>query len=195
VIVVNPNRQDDLSGQGRLCAAGVVFLTLAALNRELRRRGHWTRSRPEPDLLAGSISSLWRPSPMSPLSRGSTAPWWSGGWRSCASADELGSRRSWTLPEWMALRGPITSASCSAAHKRGRADRRRGARRALADARRQVRAARIAGNWSASTPKDRLSKRSRLSLPRRRRSWNFVTPTNSIASSWVARIGILASSA
>ena len=52
-IVVNPNRQDDLSGQGRLCAAGVVFLTLAALNRELRRRGHWTRARPEPDLLAG----------------------------------------------------------------------------------------------------------------------------------------------
>jgi single-stranded-DNA-specific exonuclease len=52
-IVVNPNRQDDLSGQGRLCAAGVVFLTLAALNRELRRRGHWTAARPEPDLLAG----------------------------------------------------------------------------------------------------------------------------------------------
>jgi single-stranded-DNA-specific exonuclease len=52
-IVVNPNRQDDLSGQGRLCAAGVVFLTLAALSRELRRRGHWTKARPEPDLLAG----------------------------------------------------------------------------------------------------------------------------------------------
>lgn len=38
--VVNPNRQDDLSGQGHLCAAGVVFLTLAAVSRELRRRGH-----------------------------------------------------------------------------------------------------------------------------------------------------------
>ncbi|MGC3206610.1 DHH family phosphoesterase, partial [Enterococcus faecalis] len=25
--VVNPNREDDLSGQGHLCAAGVVFLT------------------------------------------------------------------------------------------------------------------------------------------------------------------------
>ncbi|TIO90088.1 MAG: single-stranded-DNA-specific exonuclease RecJ, partial [Mesorhizobium sp.] len=24
--VVNPNREDDLSGQGHLCAAGVVFL-------------------------------------------------------------------------------------------------------------------------------------------------------------------------
>jgi single-stranded-DNA-specific exonuclease len=39
VAIVNPNRQDDLSGQGHLCAAGVVFLTLVAVSRELRRRG------------------------------------------------------------------------------------------------------------------------------------------------------------
>ncbi len=52
-IVVNPNRLDDLSGQGRLCAAGVVFLALVALNRILRRRTHWNAARPEPDLLAG----------------------------------------------------------------------------------------------------------------------------------------------
>jgi single-stranded-DNA-specific exonuclease len=52
-IVVNPNRQDDLSGQGRLCAAGVVFLALAGLARALRRRGYWTDGRPQPDLLAG----------------------------------------------------------------------------------------------------------------------------------------------
>ncbi len=37
--LVNPNRQDDLSGLGHLCAAGVVFLTLVALNRRLRERG------------------------------------------------------------------------------------------------------------------------------------------------------------
>lgn len=37
--LVNPNRQDDLSGQGHLCAAGVVFLVLVAVLRELRRRG------------------------------------------------------------------------------------------------------------------------------------------------------------
>jgi single-stranded-DNA-specific exonuclease len=49
--VVNPNRQDDLSGLGHLCAAGVVFLTLVALNRELRVRGFWA-GRSEPDLLA-----------------------------------------------------------------------------------------------------------------------------------------------
>ncbi|WP_174800249.1 single-stranded-DNA-specific exonuclease RecJ [Methylosinus sporium] len=52
-IVVNPNRADDLSGLGHLCAAGVAFMTLAALARELRRRGHWTDARPQPDLLAG----------------------------------------------------------------------------------------------------------------------------------------------
>lgn len=52
-VVVNPNRADDLSGLGHLCAAGVAFLTLAALARELRRRGYWTSPRAEPDLLAG----------------------------------------------------------------------------------------------------------------------------------------------
>src|SRR5215212_10573905 len=51
VAIVNPNRQDDLSGLGHLCAAGVVFLALVALNRELRVRGFWT-GRQEPDLLA-----------------------------------------------------------------------------------------------------------------------------------------------
>ena len=49
--VVDPNRLDDLSGLGHLCAAGVVFLTLVALNRRLRQMGHWTAQRPEPDLL------------------------------------------------------------------------------------------------------------------------------------------------
>jgi single-stranded-DNA-specific exonuclease len=49
--LVNPNRQDDLSRLGHLCAAVLVFMTLVALNRELRRRGFWTDARPEPDLL------------------------------------------------------------------------------------------------------------------------------------------------
>ena len=49
--VVNPNRQDDLSGLGHLCAAGVVFMTLVAVARELRRRGHYTQETPPPDLL------------------------------------------------------------------------------------------------------------------------------------------------
>jgi single-stranded-DNA-specific exonuclease len=51
--IVNPNRQDDLSGLGHLCAAGVVFLFLVALNRSLRSRGFF-QGRPEPDLM-GSL--------------------------------------------------------------------------------------------------------------------------------------------
>ena len=51
-LVVNPNRQDDVSGQEALCAAGVVFLALVAISRELRRRNYWA-SRETPDLLAG----------------------------------------------------------------------------------------------------------------------------------------------
>jgi single-stranded-DNA-specific exonuclease len=49
--VVNPNRQDDLSGLGHLAAVGLVFVTLVAVARELRQRGFWTDARPEPDLL------------------------------------------------------------------------------------------------------------------------------------------------
>ncbi len=52
-ILVNPNRQDDLSGLGQLCAAGVVFMTLIALNRTLRARGFFSSARPQPDLLLG----------------------------------------------------------------------------------------------------------------------------------------------
>jgi len=47
--LVNPNQAGCASGQGMLAAAGVMFVLLAALNREARRRG-WFASRPEPDL-------------------------------------------------------------------------------------------------------------------------------------------------
>jgi single-stranded-DNA-specific exonuclease len=49
--VINPNRLDDLSKLGHLAAVGLVFMTVVAVNRELRRRGFWSASRPEPDLL------------------------------------------------------------------------------------------------------------------------------------------------
>ena len=52
IAVVNPNRADDLSGLGHLAAVGLVFLTLVALARELRRRGFWNGARAEPDLLS-----------------------------------------------------------------------------------------------------------------------------------------------
>lgn len=45
--LVNPNRLDDLSGLGHLCAAGVVFLALVGLNRVLRAEG-----RAVPDLMS-----------------------------------------------------------------------------------------------------------------------------------------------
>ena len=52
VAVVDPNRADDLSGLGYLAAVGLVFLTLVAVTRELRRRNFWTGARSEPDLLS-----------------------------------------------------------------------------------------------------------------------------------------------
>ncbi|WP_376704252.1 single-stranded-DNA-specific exonuclease RecJ [Mesorhizobium sp. ISC25] len=47
--IVNPNREDDLSGQGHLCAAGVVFLCLVQTAKILRSRLPDAAS---PDLLA-----------------------------------------------------------------------------------------------------------------------------------------------
>ncbi|WP_105437574.1 single-stranded-DNA-specific exonuclease RecJ [Neorhizobium sp. T25_13] len=47
--LVNPNREDDLSGQGHLCAAGVVFLVLVAAARHMRQIG---------DPRAGSLDLL-----------------------------------------------------------------------------------------------------------------------------------------
>ncbi|WP_315719972.1 MULTISPECIES: single-stranded-DNA-specific exonuclease RecJ [unclassified Bradyrhizobium] len=49
--LVNPNRPDDLSGLGHLAAVGLTLVTLVAVNRELRGRGFWSSTRPEPDLL------------------------------------------------------------------------------------------------------------------------------------------------
>lgn len=49
--LVNPNRQDDLSGLGNLCAAGITFMTLVATTRVLRNRGYYDNSCRQPDLL------------------------------------------------------------------------------------------------------------------------------------------------
>ena len=51
VAIVNPNRLDDLSGLNHLAAVGLVFMTLVAINRELRRRGFFDGTHSEPDLL------------------------------------------------------------------------------------------------------------------------------------------------
>jgi single-stranded-DNA-specific exonuclease len=52
IAVVDPNRADDLSGLGHLAAVGLVFVTLVAVTRELRRHNFWGANRPEPDLLS-----------------------------------------------------------------------------------------------------------------------------------------------
>ena len=49
--IINPNRHDDLSGLGMLCAAGVTMILVAATARALRKAGWWSDARPEPDLL------------------------------------------------------------------------------------------------------------------------------------------------
>ncbi len=49
--VINPNRQDDTSGLGYLCAAGVVMMLIAATNKVLRARGHYSEQSPEPNML------------------------------------------------------------------------------------------------------------------------------------------------
>ena len=49
--LINANRQDDLSGLGQLCAAGVTFMLLVAIARELRRRGLGASRGASPDLL------------------------------------------------------------------------------------------------------------------------------------------------
>jgi single-stranded-DNA-specific exonuclease len=50
--VINPNRQDDLSGLGDLCAAGLTFMLLVATQRALKARAAYTAGRPPPDLLS-----------------------------------------------------------------------------------------------------------------------------------------------
>jgi single-stranded-DNA-specific exonuclease len=50
---VNPNQPGDTSGLRHLCAAGVTFLFLVALNRTLREKGWYAANNiPEPDLRA-----------------------------------------------------------------------------------------------------------------------------------------------
>ena len=103
--LVNPNRQDDLSGLGHLCAAGVVFLTLVALNRALRERGFWN-ARPAPDLLAGlDLVALATVADVVPLDRAEPRLRAPGPRRSCAagsgpdSPPSPTSRRSRAAPE------------------------------------------------------------------------------------------------
>ncbi len=67
--VVNPNRGDCLSGQGDLTAAGVVMVTLTAVNREARRRGS-VGSNNLPDLLSNlDLAALGTVCDVAPLTK------------------------------------------------------------------------------------------------------------------------------
>jgi single-stranded-DNA-specific exonuclease len=49
--VINPNRMDDTSGLGHLCAAGVTFMLVATTSKALRTKGHYASPTDEPNLL------------------------------------------------------------------------------------------------------------------------------------------------
>src|SRR6185295_2001046 len=49
---VNPNQPDDTSALGHVCAAGITFLFVVALNRALRESGWYAGGISEPDLRA-----------------------------------------------------------------------------------------------------------------------------------------------
>ena len=71
VAVVNPNRQDEDGGLGYLCAAGVVFLMLVAVNRLMRAEGVGGAG-PARARSTSSRSPRWRTWRRSP---GSTGRW------------------------------------------------------------------------------------------------------------------------
>ena len=50
--VINPNRLDESSPVPQLCAAGVAFLLVVAVNRALREQWWYEEGHPEPDLMA-----------------------------------------------------------------------------------------------------------------------------------------------
>ena len=51
--VINPNRQDDVSGLGYLCAAGVTMIFIAAVNRRCGSRAGMARRGPSPTCCNG----------------------------------------------------------------------------------------------------------------------------------------------
>ena len=143
--VVNPNRLDDLSGLGHLAAVGLVFMTVVAVNRELRARGFWTEARPEPDLLGlldlvalGTVADVV---PLKGLNRAFVAK---GCWR-CAGASNAGLDRADGRGAARRAAGALASRlPARAAHQCRRPHRPRRSRRAAAAGDDPIEAARIA---------------------------------------------------
>ncbi len=133
VAVVNPNRQDDLSGQGHLCAAGVTFLFLIAVTRQLRARGYYGAGQPEPDLLGMldlvALATVCDVVPLIGVNRAFVAQ----------GLKVMHRRKNAGLRALADAAGPERRADALSsrlhsrpAHQCGRTDRRRGARRAAA---------------------------------------------------------------
>ena len=143
--VVNPNRLDDLSKLGHLAAVGLVFMIVAAVNRELRERGFWSESRREPDLLGlldlvalGTVADVV---PLKGLNRAFVAKGSPGAApaRECR-ADGADGRRA----AGRAARALAPRLSARPAHQCGRPHRTRHARRDLLLQADPIEAARIA---------------------------------------------------
>ena len=138
--VVNPNRLDDLSGLGHLAAVGLVFMTVVAVNRELRARDFWTAERPEPDLLGAlhlvALGTVADVVPLKGLNRAFVTKGLIGATpaRTSRTYRADGCRAAWRAAGALASRVPAR-----AAHQCRRADRARDARRRPAAAGRSIR--------------------------------------------------------
>ena len=131
---VNPNRPGDTSGLGHVCAAGVTFLFLVALNRASARRRMLRRARANPICAMRSISSGWRRSAMSCRWSASTAPSCKAVWRRLAKLARPGLAALAAVAGDRAAVHALSSGIClRAADQRGRARRTLQPRRRSAD--------------------------------------------------------------
>ena len=131
--LVNPNRQDDLSGLGYLAAAGVTFLTLVAINRRLRVLGWYGSTRAEPDLLGWldlvALATVCDVVPLIGLNRAFVTK----GLLTSGAAREPRPRGACRRRPAERSGGPLRPRlPARPAHQRGRADRRCGSRCAAA---------------------------------------------------------------
>ena len=159
--LVDPNREDDLSGLGYLCAAGVVFMALVALNRALREAGFWAEGK-APDLMAAldlvALATVADVVPLVGLNRAFVVkglavmrerrPAWA-----CRAVRRRGRRRTAAALPFELRHRP--------AHQRRRAHRRRGARRPAAHRGRRHRGARDRGRARPAEPRPTGRSRSR----------------------------------
>ena len=170
-VIVNPNRHDDLSELGHLAAVGLVFLTIVAVNRELRRRGFWSAARPEPDLLDFvDLVALGTVADVVPLNGAQPRLRRQGADRDAAARARRAHRADRRGAAHRSAGAVASRLHARPAHQRRRADRARRSRRPAAAVRGPFRSRRRSPPSStASTASARRSswRRSRKPRPRR----------------------------